>query len=258
MTAETIQHYQFQEAKIRVVVKDGEPWFVANDVCAALDYSNPRDALTRLDDDEAGVVSTDVRSENGVEQSREVNIINESGLYNLVLGSRKPEAKAFKRWVTHDVLPTIRRNGAYMLAEQERGGLPQVETWQGLPVLLDAARPVAIKLGLDDADAKHMYLRLTEYVSGVVFADTLPSRIRESIVEGPSRHIKRRIHQLVVDAGAKGLPKVQLTRSTWSINARTRDQIIAELVEAGLIVEVKEGAYRKPTLFPAAFAPQMG
>lgn len=99
--------------EVRSVVKDGEPWFVAVDVCKALEIKNNRDALGRLDDDEKGVVSTDTL---GGEQ--EVGVVNESGLYTLVLGSRKPEAKAFKRWITHDVIPAIRKTGGYIQGEE--------------------------------------------------------------------------------------------------------------------------------------------
>lgn len=98
---------------VRVVQVDGEPWFVAADVCRALEISNSRDAVARLDDDEKGVGSTDTL---GGKQG--MQIINEPGLYTLVLGSRKPEAKAFKRWVTHEVLPAIRKTGSYKTPKQ--------------------------------------------------------------------------------------------------------------------------------------------
>lgn len=98
--------------EIRTVVKDNEPWFVAADVCRALELSNNRMAVDRLDEDEKGVSSIDTL---GGEQT--VAIINEPGLYTLVLGSRKPEAKAFKRWITHEVVPSIRKHGAYITAE---------------------------------------------------------------------------------------------------------------------------------------------
>ena len=98
---------------VRVVQVDGEPWFVAADVCRALEISNSRDAVARLDDDEKGVGSTDTL---GGRQG--MQIINEPGLYTLVLGSRKPEAKAFKRWVTHEVLPSIRKHGSYKTPKQ--------------------------------------------------------------------------------------------------------------------------------------------
>lgn len=94
---------------VRVTMIDNEPWFVATDVCKALDVKNNRDALTRIDDDEKGVALTDTLG-----GAQEVTVVNESGLYSLILGSRKPEAKVFKRWVTHDVIPAIRKHGVYM------------------------------------------------------------------------------------------------------------------------------------------------
>lgn len=94
--------------QIRTTTVDGEPWFVAVDVCRALEVGNSRQAVARLDDDEKGVISTDTLG-----GRQDVSIINEPGLYTLVLGSRKPEAKAFKRWITHEVLPSIRKTGAY-------------------------------------------------------------------------------------------------------------------------------------------------
>lgn len=103
--------------EVRTVMRDGEPWFIAADVCRALEIANPRDALSRLDSDEKADVGLTDTSSNGVTQSRTFNIVNEPGLYTLVLGSRKPEAKAFKRWVTHEVVPAIRRTGMYATNE---------------------------------------------------------------------------------------------------------------------------------------------
>lgn len=104
-----IKVFNFKENQVRTVVKDGEPWFVVKDVCDVLDITNNRDALGRVDDDERGVVSTDTPG--GVQK---LQAVNEYGLYSLILGSRKPEAKEFKRWITHDVIPSIRKHGAYM------------------------------------------------------------------------------------------------------------------------------------------------
>ncbi|MBR2759675.1 MAG: phage antirepressor KilAC domain-containing protein [Solobacterium sp.] len=98
---------------IRVTSINGDPWFVAVDVCRALEIGNSRMATDRLDDDEKSTVSLTDTSSNGVEQRREMIVVNEPGLYALVLGSRKPEAKAFKRWITHEVVPSIRKYGAY-------------------------------------------------------------------------------------------------------------------------------------------------
>lgn len=109
-----IQVFQNQEfGELRTIVKDGEPWFVAKDVCDILEIQNHKDAIKRLDDDEkSGVVLTDPHG-----RPQETNCVSESGLYSLVLGSRKPQAHAFKRWVTHDVIPSIRKHGAYMTPE---------------------------------------------------------------------------------------------------------------------------------------------
>lgn len=97
---------------VRTVIKDGEPWFVAVDVCRALDIDAT--ATRRLDEDEKSALRLTQTSSNGTEQGRDVIVISESGLYSLVLGSRKPEAKAFKRWITHEVIPTIRKTGGYV------------------------------------------------------------------------------------------------------------------------------------------------
>jgi prophage antirepressor-like protein len=103
-----IEAFRFNTIVVRTVLVDGEPWFVAGDVCDVLEIRNSRDALSGLDEDEKGVATADTP---GGEQR--VSIINEAGLYSLILRSRKPEAKTFKRWVTHEVLPQIRRTGAY-------------------------------------------------------------------------------------------------------------------------------------------------
>ena len=99
----------YKNSPIRIVEKDGEPWFVAKDVCDILALGNPRSSIALLDEDERGVHSMDTPS-----GKQEMGIISEAGLYSLILRSRKPEAKAFKRWVTHEVLPSIRKTGAYL------------------------------------------------------------------------------------------------------------------------------------------------
>lgn len=97
--------------------EDGEPMFVAKDVCTALEVKNSRDAIARLDNDEKGVVLIDTP---GGEQ--QMQAVNEAGLYVLVLSSRKPEAKAFQRWVTHEVLPALRRSGGYIAGQESMSG----------------------------------------------------------------------------------------------------------------------------------------
>lgn len=101
--------FYFLDNEIRVVMKADEPWWVAKDVCDVLGISKHRDATSRLDDDERGSVLVDTLG--GLQ---EMSAVNEFGLYSLILTSRKPEAKQFKRWITHELLPTIRKTGGYV------------------------------------------------------------------------------------------------------------------------------------------------
>lgn len=95
---------------VRALVRDGEPWFVGKDVASALNYTNPRKALAdHVDEEDKGVTKCDTLG-----GAQNLTIINESGLYSLILSSKLPSAKAFKRWVTSEVLPTIRKQGMYL------------------------------------------------------------------------------------------------------------------------------------------------
>ena len=109
--------------KVRTLNPNGEPWFVAVDVCSVLDLSNPTIAVSRLDEDE--------RAKFNLGRQGDATIVNEPGLYTLVLGSRKPEAKAFKRWITHEVIPAIRKHGVYITDEK-------LKLFAEHPELLDA------------------------------------------------------------------------------------------------------------------------
>ena len=108
-----LQIFNYNGKEIRTVEKNGDLWWVLKDVCEVLELSNPTMIAGRLDEDEKDIFKT--KSDLALDiPNRGVSIINESGLYNVILRSDKPEAKKFKRWVTHEVLPTIRRHGAYM------------------------------------------------------------------------------------------------------------------------------------------------
>lgn len=109
-----IKVFHFQENEVRIVDVDGEPWFIAKDVAEILGYSETAMMTRRLDDDES--ISAKLAGMN-----MKSTLINESGLYNAVLGSNKPEAKAFKKWVTSEVLPSIRKTGSYF---RSSSGLP--------------------------------------------------------------------------------------------------------------------------------------
>lgn len=106
--------YQFDEDPVRVVMIAGDPWFVANDICRVLALTNSRKAVGDLDDDEKGVTTSDTLG--GIQ---EMNVVSESGMYSLIFRSRKVEARRFRKWVTSEVLPELRRTGKYQLHDNE-------------------------------------------------------------------------------------------------------------------------------------------
>ena len=103
-----VTKWTFGATEVRTIEMNSEPWWVLKDVCAVLDIKNHKDAATRLEDDEKGVASIDTLG--GVQN---MTIINESGLYSVILRSDKPQAKQFRKWVTSEVLPAIRKTGSY-------------------------------------------------------------------------------------------------------------------------------------------------
>lgn len=108
------KEFLFNDQQVRTVVRDGEPWFVGKDVAVVLGYGNTKDALlSHIDEEDRAILQ---RSENATFEipNRGLTIINESGLYSLIVSSKLSTAKEFKRWVTSEVLPTIRKHGAYM------------------------------------------------------------------------------------------------------------------------------------------------
>lgn len=231
----SVLKFDFRGTDVRVVVIDGETWWVASDVCEALEIRNPRDAVSGLDDDEKQTVpytqfdiDTDTLSDfghaasspqvapsvgitdtgrdlgkrtfpqlkssltngyGGLDQGRRLSIINESGLYSLILRSRKPAAKAFKRWVTHDVLPSIRRTGTYSTDQRPASsGLPadmQLFMREVSRVTTDAAVAAAREVGREMGAELRAAVRegfgdmtqaLTTCVREVLEAATLPAQ----------------------------------------------------------------------------------
>lgn len=138
--------------QVRTVTIDGEPWFIAKDVATALGYSNTRDAIAKhVDDDDKNTVV--IRDGKG---NPNQTIINESGLYSLVLSSKLPTAKKFKHWVTSEVLPTIRKHGAYMTLEKIEEALLNPDTLIRLATELKAEREARKHAELEAASAKQV------------------------------------------------------------------------------------------------------
>ena len=104
-----LQVFNYDTTEVRTLIVNGDPWWVLKDVCVVLEIANPRNVVARLDEDEKGVHSIDTLG-----GTQKMSIINESGLYSVILRSDKPEAKAFRRWITHTVLPAIRKTGGYI------------------------------------------------------------------------------------------------------------------------------------------------
>ena len=155
-----IQVFEYQNSKVRTVDMDGEAWFVLKDVCAVLGISNNRMAADRLDDDEKGVSLIDTLG-----GKQEMVIVNESGLYHVILRSDKPEAAPFRRWVTNDVLPAIRKTGSY--------NAPQLTRSQLLATALIAAHEE-----LEEKDKQ-----IAELTPKGIFADAV-SASKKSILVG--------------------------------------------------------------------------
>jgi hypothetical protein len=117
----SIAKFEFESNQVRIVTIEGEPWFVAIDLCEVLELGNVSQALSRLDADEK---RDDIITNDTISRKQFVVGVSESGMYSLVLTSRKPQAKVFKRWITHEVIPSIRKTGKY---EVEQPIAPQVE-----------------------------------------------------------------------------------------------------------------------------------
>ncbi|MGW1995206.1 phage antirepressor [Embleya sp. NPDC001921] len=144
----SITPFSFPETgqPVRTITVGGEPWFVGADVAAVLELGNPRSSLALLDEDEKGVHTMDTL---GGAQS--LATVNESGLYSLILRSRKPQARAFKRWITREVIPSIRRTGSYILAPAAPA-LPDITTAAGVLAMAEQFTRTARQLV--EADAK--------------------------------------------------------------------------------------------------------
>ena len=179
-----LQTWSYENSEIRTIEKDGEPWFVGKDVAAVLGYSNTRDALAKHVDDED---KNTVVIRDGIQGNPNTIVINESGLYTLVLSSKLPNAKKFKRWVTSEVLPSIRKHGAYMTDQT----LEQALTSPDFLIQL------ATQLKEEKEQRKQLEAKVEQDKPKVLFADSV-SASKSSILVGELAKI---LKQNGVDTG---------------------------------------------------------
>lgn len=163
---------------IRIVVMGTEPWFVGKDVAEILEYSNTRDALAKHVDseDKADVAIHDGR------QNRYMSVINESGLYSLVLSSKLPTAKKFKRWVTSEVLPSIRKNGGYLTPEKVEEVLSNPDTIIKLATDLkeERAKRKEAENRLEEAKPKVLFANAVTESDGTILIGDLAKFIKQN------------------------------------------------------------------------------
>jgi anti-repressor protein len=136
-----LQVFNYNGNEVRTIQKDGEPWWVLKDVCEVLGLSSPHKVFDRLDEDEKG--RNQIPTPGG---EQEMTVVNESGLYNVILRSDKPEAKPFRKWVTSEVLPSIRKHGAYMTPQKIEEALLNPDTIIKLATNLKAEREKRMEL----------------------------------------------------------------------------------------------------------------
>lgn len=179
--------FRFEKANIRVVTSapDGMPWFVAKDVCDVLDIANSRQALKRLDDDEKNTVILN----DGNRGNPNVSIVNESGLYALVVSSRKPEAKRFRKWITSEVIPSIRKTGRYEEG-QASGGYQIPGTYaEALKVAAEQAQLAENqRKQLDAQKPKVLFAEAIETSKTSILVGELAKLLRQNdVLIGPKR-----------------------------------------------------------------------
>ena len=131
-----MQIFSYEGKEVRTMQRNGEPWWVLKDVCDVLELSNARMIADRLDEDDVSLAYVT----DNMGRQQQTNIVNESGLYNVILRSDKPEAKSFKRWVTHEVLPQIRRHGAYVTTSKLEEIMNDPDSWIRLLTTLKQER----------------------------------------------------------------------------------------------------------------------
>ena len=185
--------FEFHGSEVRTLVgEDGGIWFVLSDVCRVLEIGNPSDAAKRLDEEE--VTLDTIEGSN-----RRSNVINESGMYSLVLTSRKESAKRFKKWVTSEVLPTIRRTGTYTRDENAPID-PFMASLNAMEELDRAMQVFSVSQG-DKVKLLHLSMKAQGLGVDHVSSDLMDAVLESPVASWTRMRIRDDIHQAVKDAG---------------------------------------------------------
>lgn len=213
--------------EIRTVSKNNEPWFVAIDVCNALELSNPTVVVGRLDEDE--------RTKFNLGRQGMTNIVNEYGLYNLILASRKKEAKKFKRWITHEIIPTIRKHGVYMSSEV-------IEK-----TLSDPDYLIRLATNLKEEKAKRALAeaQIERDKPKVLFADTVSASNQSCLIGELAKLISQeaiRRGEINKKIGQNNLFAWMRSSGYLCKSGERKNQPLQQYVEQGLF-ELKKGTY---------------
>ena len=213
--------------EIRTVTKNNEPWFVAIDVCNALELSNPTVVVGRLDEDE--------RTKFNLGRQGMTNIVSEYGLYNLILASRKKEAKKFKRWITHEVIPSIRKHGAYMSSEV-------IEK-----TLSDPDYLIRLATNLKEEKAKRALAeaQIEKDKPKVLFADTVSASNQSCLIGELAKLISQeaiRRGEISKKIGQNNLFAWMRSNGYLCKSGERKNQPLQHYVEQGLF-ELKKGSY---------------
>lgn len=219
------QNHQF--GSVRTIECNGEPWFVAADVCRALGLDQVSNTIKRLDDDEKALISI-----KGISRGNDsVSIVNEPGIYSLVLGSRKPEAKAFKRWITHEIIPTIRKHGMYATPEMAERMLNDP----------DVMIRVLQELKTEREQRKTLEQKVEQDKPKVLFSDAV-STAHNSILIGD---LAKLIRQNGVEVGQKRLFEMLRQDGYLISRGASRNMPSQRSMEMGLM-EIKESTVASP------------
>ena len=171
--------FEYSGQQVRVIDRDGDPWFIAKDACDVLGLDNVGQALAGLDDDERGFITI----ADGTPGNPNRAIVSEPGLYSLILRSRKPEARAFKRWVTHEVIPSIRKTGSFAIPESREQLLARavIEAQAAIAEQTETIRMLTPKANYVDVFVADGDLRLLRNVAKSIGVSE--ERLRNALIE---------------------------------------------------------------------------